>query len=287
MTNKKIKPESGLVPHIIKTVILVLLYGAAAYFFINSCKQIADNFLLLFLFKAESVPYLIQLGIFILLFALAAGLVAVLVRPIWLLYPVAVLPAIILPVVFGFSGMIGIFAAVTALFLVIYVSGVENKLKNQIKFSLNPLAEANRTLYFIIPLLISMALALGYAADMAKRDYIILPEYRQMSIDYSSKQISATIEKDETIPAEMRGIAIKKAQESMEKMWTDLDRTFKPYTEYVPAYIGLLVFSLVKLAASLLGAIPLLLISGIIALLKKIKVINLKTETMEVSRLEI
>lgn len=272
---------------IIKSIIFILLQLGASLFLAAVCRQIADQYLNVLMAKPETLDLAIRMLAAFTAFVITSGLVAVLVKPEWLIYPVFAGSAAMYIFYMGPSGTTALLGVVLWGMTVSYALTIEKRLKNQIRFSMHPLSSANMMLILALMILFSSSLSLGYMADSARQNFVIPPTYRQAAGDFIYNSAKTTIENQAALTAGMKSAALDKARTDSLKIFDDLDRQLQSIMQYIPALLGIIVFISLESIAILFSWIPLLLLSVIFGLLKVTKVTRLETEMKEVSRLVI
>jgi len=143
------EPSRTNTDRIVKIVIFMILLVAASYFFGTLCHRVSGIGDDIFAFTARNLRLFIELLVSIGIMAIAAGLVAVLVRPFWTCIVTFALSSLTIFLVWQFST--ASIVAVVLYFLVglLYCRGVSRGLEERIKFSPRAISE-NQTILFII-----------------------------------------------------------------------------------------------------------------------------------------
>lgn len=268
----------------IKTACFILLYVLASLFLTDACKQVADRYLTIVMFSSGILDIALYLLITASCFVLTTGLVAVLVRPFWLLYITAAVPALIYLLINGISESSLILGLLFWGSVCMYAISVQKKSDNQISFSMHPLVEANKIILLTLVTIISINIALGYAQDAKRRNFIFPPEIKVIATDFMNNQVKQLVDRQTIIGQPEKDAAMDKAKQETDKMWSGLEEIVKPFSRYIPLLLGISFYITLQSANMLISWIPLLLLSLVFPLLKKLGVTRQKTEMREVSQ---
>lgn len=214
--------------------------------------------------------------------AVAAGLVAALVRSVWV--------GIIAFVLSGAGLLLGWQMTIEAGILVMvyvvagsqYTVGLARELDERILFSVRPVSQGQGTLLMALVLVVCGSLYLGYAAHIKREGFSIPETYMEMFMGQLEKQIEARV------PAEEREQAVAKIREDFGRAIDDFfERTVKPYERYIPLAVAAGLFTPLVTITRLLSWVPTVALSVVFPLLTALGVTEMVYETEEVERLVI
>lgn len=279
------KPDIG---YIIKTTVCIAVFLASMVFFSLMCKTLVDNYVFLIAPTMKiTVPWLIEVGVSVLLILITLGIVAVLVRPVWLAIATLAVGSILYPLIAGGGYIQWILAAVSCAALSFgYLYFVARQIKNQINFSAHPLGEKKMILCFLFALLIAVSVGLGYSVDSARRNYIIAPEIKALAQDYMISQANKVIVKQyPKATAKQKEAAVENVKKNMKKTFDDVEKNLQQYKSLLPVIFGaiaFMIFQMVLIFVAIIGSIFTMLI---FSLLQSTNFARTITETREVKHL--
>ena len=264
------------------TFFTILLIGAG-YFFGTICRQIGQAYNLILSPSGELLNLLLWLLIALGGLMVAAGLVAALLRPLWI--------GIIAFIVSGLAMLLGwwqvtigngILILVYLLVAFFYTVVVARELNERIRFSVRPISEGQNILLMVLILVVCGSLYFGCAARIEQEGFSPPQFYIKMFMEQMEKQIEARVsakERQEVI-TQFR----KEFQRTVDEFF---ESTVKPYEKYIPLAIAAVLFMPLVTITRLLVWVPTVLMSIIFPLLKVLGVVKLISETREVQRLVI
>jgi len=266
----------------LKTAFLALLLMGAGYFFGSICKQIGESYQLIISPSKEILEPLLWFLLALCAVAVTAGLVAALVRPVWLAVIVVVLSGATMLLAWETSLETGILVAVYVLVGVIYVVGVVRELEERISFSVRPVSQGQGTLLIALVLVICGSLYLPLKAHIDWEGFAVPESYVEMFMEQMEKQISARM------PEEGREEAIAKFREEFRQAIDQFfERTIKPYERFIPLALAASLFTPLVTITRLLAFVPGLVMSILFFLFTEMGVTEVVYETQEVERLVI
>lgn len=267
-----------------KTSICVILLIVCVGFFAKVSASLSDDYFLLIMpTAAKTIPWLIRLAISSLLFAVSAGVVAVIVRPVWVAVLTYLAGAFVYVFVVGANNTTWIVAGIIFACMSLYALYVSKQLKNQVNFSLHPLSDMKMILFSLLAALISVSFALGYSTDSARHGgYIFPPEIKTLGVNYLYDQQKPLIEKQPGTKAQKEK-ALKAAREKMQSTIDDAEKAFKPIQTAIPAMLGASLFFIAQLVFILLSFVAMGLLSLLFFILKITHFTHLANEMREVT----
>ncbi|MBI4975403.1 hypothetical protein HZC20_01880 [Candidatus Peregrinibacteria bacterium] len=169
-------------------------------------------------------------------------------------------------------------------FALLYSLSVKNKLENQIKFSIHPIADAQKILLIILAVMASSSVAFGYLNDAATRSFVIPPEVKTSVNKFIESKMDAGSEQVK-IPEKDKKALAEKSKGEIEKMWTNLETRLKDGKNTIAIFLASAFFTILQLILIVFSFIPLLILRILFPLLKLIHVTRIVTETKEVEQL--
>lgn len=271
--------------YVMRTLACLLVFLAASVYLAHVCSVVADNYLLLAAVSGSKalISWAINLGIAVVVFVLAVGVVAALVRPMWVAMIGYAVGAILYPLIVGSSFATWITALVFAVFLILYLIATARLFGNQIEVSTHPLGEKKMMVSLLIAILLSVSVAVGYISDSTARSYVIPPEGRTAISKYMVNTMQSMIDTQKAT-AKQKENALKEAQKSADDTINKIEEQLKPMQKYVPVMFGAIVFSLAQIVLIFVVMIAALLVPLLFLILKATHFIHTVTEKCEVVR---
>jgi len=273
---------------VVKSIFLALLLIAASYFFGLWCGRFGQAYTLLFQPGRELLELALWLLLAILLVALTAGLVAALLRPLWVALVVFALSA--LAMVLGWQ--VGIGPALLGLLYFLlslpYARGVTRELNERLRFSVEPVSRGLSLLFMVLALVACGSLYLGYAAHIEKEGFTFPPVFKEMMTKMTVVPIREAIEAQTDLTPQEKERALAEMEEGFEEMWMGpLEEMIKPYERLIPVVMAVGTFMTLQTILGFLSWIPGLILAMIFPLLQITGVTKVVRETREVERLVI
>lgn len=271
----------------IKVGICVLALFLCMAFFAYVCREVVNDYLMVLIPNAKTILWLIRLCVATLLLSTAIGIVAVLVRPVWIAMIAYVVAAIIYALITdGGSVTTLIVALVFSIFSLTYLRFVFRQLENQVNFSTHPLSDMKFLLFSLLALLVTVTFGLGYSVDAARRSYVIPPEIRAPTLDFVMSQAKTTVDKQK-ISAAQKKEALASTRNKIESTLNDLEKQAQPTKKWIPIIIDVTLFFIVQIVFILLGFISLVVLQLVFFLLKLTHFAHLNVEKREIKHLTI
>jgi hypothetical protein len=274
---------------IIKTAIFVFVLFITSIPFGAACGQVSRQYEALF-FPALGL-LILAIWVFgtMALVTMAAGLVAALVRPFWVIILAFALSALAMILAMLLAWKISIVPVILGLFYAVlaiaYARSVAGELNNRLDFSVHVIGEGQKTLLFALILAVSVSFALGYREDALRRGSIVPPVCKQAVMEMIIPRLQAQIESRSELRPEEKAAALEEAKQVIERFWANAETTLQPYAEFIPPGLALTLIFTLNTLLSFVSWIPLLVLSGIFPLLKLTRVTRVVVETREVKRL--
>ncbi len=266
----------------LKTAFLTILLMEAGHFFGTVCEQIGQDSQLILFPSQELLGLLSWFLLALCALVVAAGLVAALVRPLWVAIIAFVLSGVTMLVGWQVAVESGILVAVYCLAGCIYLVGVARELSERISFSVRPISQGQGVLLMALVLVACGSLYLGYAAHIKREGFSIPEPYIEMFMEQMEKQIAARM------PAEGRQEAVAELREELRRAIDGFfERTVKPYEQFIPLAVAAGTFTSLVTITRLLTWVPTLAMSILFFLFTRLGVTDLVVEMLEVERLVI
>jgi hypothetical protein len=269
-----------------KIAVLAILLLLAGFLFGRACGQINRQYDLILLLNASFIQVLLFLLAAVAASAIAGGLTAALVRPLWLCAVIFFLSACAAFIGWGMSLQAALVALVYLLASLLYCRGVATALDSRLKFSVEPISGSQSVLLTGLAIAASLSLYFGYVADIENSGFTFPPalkdSIRQMAMAPMITQIEARTdltpdEKDELLARTMQGF---------EEQWLDpVEQMLQSVAGFVPWIVAFMLFQFLTVVNALLSWVPVVILSAIFPALTALGVTKKLTETREVERL--
>ena len=263
----------------VKTISFAVLLIGAGYYFGTICMQIDQAYKLILTPSKELLIQMSWLLLSLSLVLVCAGLVATLIRPIWVGFIAFALSG--LAVLFGWqiSTTTGILVFVYVLAGVAYTRSVDGQLNQQIKFSVRPISQFQGILLTTLILVACGSLFLGYREHIEREGFSIPDSYVELIMGLMEKQIVARV------PIGGGEVVVQFREEFQRSIDGFIDGTVKPYERFIPLAMALGLFMPLVTITGLLTWVPALFLKVLFTLLTALGVAKTVTETREVQRL--
>jgi ABC-type multidrug transport system fused ATPase/permease subunit len=269
---------------LVKVIVFGVLLAGAGAFFGLALKWAGDGYVHL-------VPgtwgrwEAIQLGLCVMgsfaAVAVAAGFVAVLIRPFWVAALSFLVSSLSLFLTFEISLLSFVIALIYFVMGLIYLAGVRTEIAHRIKFSIWQIRSSQTVFLVILVALACTSLYFGYAKKIDAEGYKLNDKAINGIVSFTRDHVI-----DKVFPEE----DINKSQ-ILEDLRNYLDNDLRDdmvsYQGYVPMGLAAIAFSILMLATFILSWFPLLILSLIFFLLLRLKLVKRKAHPVEVTRLSI
>jgi hypothetical protein len=197
-----------------KVVVLTLLLIGAGFLFGRACQEINEQYQLLLSLDRDFAYGVLMLLLAIALVAIAGGLVAALVRPLW----IPILGFALSALAAFFAWEVSLASGLTALIYfaasVPYTRGVAEALENRLKFSVQAISGSQSILLAGLAIAASVSVYFGYAAEINERGFQLPPAMADMITEFNSAPMMAQIDARADLTAEEREIMTAQITES-------------------------------------------------------------------------
>ncbi len=273
---------------ILKIIFFAVLLIAAGYFFGIWCGKFGQAYTLLFQPGREILELVLWLLLAIMVVAVTAGLVAALLKPLWVAVVAFALSA--LAMILGWQ--VGIGPALLGLLYFLlslpYARGVTRELNERLRFSVEPVSRGLSLLFMVLALVACGSLYLGYAAHIEKDGFTFPPVFKEMMTKMTVVPIREAIEAQTDLTPQEKERALAEMEEGFEEMWMGpLEEMIKPYERLIPVVMAVGTFMTLQTILGLLSWIPGLILAMIFPLLQITGMTKVVRETREVERLVI
>lgn len=257
----------------------VLLIGAG-YFFGTILRQIGQAYEKMLSPSWELLNLLLWFLLALGVVAVTSGLVAALLRPVWVGIIVFALSGLVMLLGWQVTIKSGILVLVYLIAVSFYAVGVARELNERIKFSVRSIGRSQGMLLMALVLVACGSLYFSCAAYIEREGFSMPEFYIEMSMKQVEKQIEARV------PAKERQELVAELREEFRR---GIDEFFqskvKPYEKFIPLAIAIGLFMTLVSITRLLGWVPTIFLSIIFPLLKVLGVTKVVSETREVERL--
>ena len=265
---------------LVKSVIFILLLIAASCFLGNICNQIGQLGDTIFSLSMDTLYLFLWLLLALTLVAITAGLVAALVRPLWMCFIAFALSGLAVLFIWGLNLISLVLAVIYLLAGLLYSQGVAKGLNERINFSVRPIRD-NQTILLIVLIIAACALFYsGYSAQIESEGFTTPPFVIDMVMEIAEGQIEGSA----NLTPQEKEQAITEFREQFEQQVEDM---IKPYQRLIPIGIAVSLLSILITILSLISWLPILILGAIFAILAACHVTKEVTETREVKRLTI
>jgi len=265
----------------VKTISFAVLLIGAGYYFGTICMQFDQAYKLILAPSMELLIQMLWLLLSLSLVLVCAGLVAALIRPIWVGIIAFALSG--LAVLFGWhiSTITAILTFVYLLAGIAYTRSVNGQLNQQIKFSVRPISQSQGILLTVLILIACSSLYLGYAEHIEQEGFSIPDSYVELLMELMEKQIVARM------PIGGGEVVVQFRDEFQQIIDGFIEGMVKPYERFIPLAMALGLFMPLVTITGLLTWLPALFLRVLFTLLTALGVVKTVTETREVQRLVI
>jgi len=270
----------GQTSKLVKTIIfIVLLIAASCYLGVIShhIGQLGDT---IFSLSMDTLYPFLWLLLALVLVAITAGLVAALIRPLWICFIAFALSGLAVLFIWGLN-LIGMVLAVLYLLAgLLYSQGVAKGINERINFSVRPIRD-NQTILLIVLIIAACALFYsGYSAQIESEGFTTPSFVIDMVMEIAEGQIEGSA----NLTPQEKEQAITEFREQFEQQVKDM---IEPYQRFIPIGIAIILLEILMLIIELFSWLPILILRAIFAILAACHVTKEVTETQEVKRLTI
>jgi len=264
----------------LKTALFAALLVGAGFYFGTICKQIGHAYELILAPSEELLTLLLWFLLAAGAVTVSTGLVAALVRPVWVGFIAFALSGLALLLGWQVTMVSGLLVAVYLLAACVYAVGVTRELSERIRFSVRSISAGKSVLLMTLALVACGSLYLGYAAHVEKEGFSLPEVYIEAFIEQLEKQIEARVP-----PGEREEVVGEFREEFRGTIDEFVEETVKPYERLIPLGVAAGLFMPLVTATRLLAWVPTAILSLVFRLLMVSGVTKVISETREVEKL--
>lgn len=273
---------------LLKMALFTVLLIAASWFFGIWCGRVGQAYTLFFQPGREILKLVSWLLLAIVVVAVTAGLVAALLKPLWVAMVAFALSA--LAVILGWDVGIGpaLFGLLYFLASLLYARGVTKELNDRLRFSVEPVSRGFSLLFMALALVACGSLYLGYAAHIDREGFTFPSTFKEMMTKMTVVPMREAIEARTDLTPQEKERALAEMKEGFEEMWMGpLEEMIEPYERLIPVVVAVGTFMTLQTILGLLSWIPGLILAVIFPLLEITGMTKVVRETREVERVVI
>lgn len=215
-----------------------------------------------------------------------AGLVAILVRPLWASLLVFMLSS--LTMLFGWR-LAPASAIAVGLYLLLspfYAWRVAAELEERIRFSIRAVSEGQSLLIIALAVAASASIYLG-AGTYIEREGFSLPIAKEAVLKIIEPQLKAQFAAQPGMPAEQREKALADFRRQLEEGWAGIEGKVRAFGRFIPPLLALSLFQLLVVVVRLLDWAPKLVLRVLLFFLRSVGLVKVVKEMQEVERLSL
>jgi hypothetical protein len=264
----------------LKTAFFIALLVGVGYFFGIVCGKFGQVYRWLLPPSKEIIDPLIRLAVGVGVFAIAAGLVVALVRPVWVGLIGFALSG--LAILLGWQvHIVGVvLVSVYLIAAIVYSFGVARDLNERVRFSLRPLRERQGMLLTTLLLVACGSFYLEYSSVIEREGFSLPEGFIELMAGGVERQVGPD-EQGEMPPEAMDELRAG-IRENMTRVFEGM---MEPYERFVPLMMAVSLFTIFQTAISILAWVPITVLELIFSLLKVARITRIESGTMEVERL--
>jgi hypothetical protein len=270
---------------LVKIVALVFLLILAGAFFGMACQNINQQYELFLALDKEVVRSFAQLLLAVATVAVIGGLVAGLVRPVWICLLGFALSALAVFLAWELSLASGVSALIYFLIGALYSRGVAEALDHRLSFSVEAMSGSQSTLLAGLAIAASVSLYFGYAAKVEEQGFQFPPAIRDTMTEFSMVPMRAQIEARSDLTSQQKEALAAQMREGLDQFMASTEEMIKPYERFVPVAVAFMLFQLLAVVNTLFSWVPIVVLAVLFPILNAVGVAKKTTETREVERL--
>ncbi len=265
---------------LVKSIIFIVLLIAASCFVGSVCRQIGHLGDSVFSPSLDTLHPFLWLLLGLALVAITAGLVATLIRPLWMCFVAFALSGLAVLFIWGLNLISLALAVIYLLAGLLYSRGVAKGINERINFSMRPIQDNQNILLIVLIIAACTLFSFGYTAQI-KSEGFTAPSF---VIDMAMGIAEGQIEGSPGLTPQEKEQATTEFREQFEKQIED---AVKPFQQFIPIGIAITLLGILMTVIQLLSWLPTLILRAIFAILAACHVTKVVTETQEVKRLTI
>jgi len=274
--------------HVVRIAVLAGLLIAASYLLGIVCGRVQQGYELIFTPSRELGMLLLWCLAGAGAVAVASGLVAALVRPLWASALTFLLSSLALLLGWEVGIGTGLLALLYFLALLLYAVETAKELEERVRFSVRAVSDGLSLLLTVLALIVCGGIYFSYAAQIEAQGFSIPPTLTDTFVEMIMQRVSAQMEAEEELKPEEREEQLAEIREQIEQMWLEpVEDRLRPYERFIPAALTLSLFWTLRMLLAFLAWVPVLILKGLFPLLTLLEVARVARETREVERLVI
>ncbi len=263
---------------LVKSIIFIVLLIAASCFVGSVCRQIGHLGDTIFSPSLDTLYPFLWLLLGLALVAITAGLVATLIRPLWMCFVAFALSGLAVLFIWGLNLISLALAVIYLLAGLLYSRGVAKGINERINFSMRPIQDNQNILLIVLIIAACTLFSFGYTAQIKSEGFKTPPGIMNMM----ARMAEGQIESSANLTPERKEQAIAEFKEQFEKQVED---AVKPFQQFIPIGIAIILLGLLMTIIGLVSWLPILVLRAIFAILTACHVTKVVTEMQEVKRL--
>jgi hypothetical protein len=268
-----------------KIAVLAILLIAAGFFFGKACQGINQQYHLILSLDRDFLYSLLSLLVAMVAVAVTGGLVAALVRPLWISVVAFAVSALAAFIAWEFSLTSAVVALIYFAVSLLYTRGVAEALDNRLKFSVEPISGSQSALLAGLAIAACVSLYFGYSTEIKEQGFVFPPAIRDVMSEMTMTVMTAQIEARTDLPSEERVAMLAQMTEAVEQWIGSMEETIQPYERFVPVIVAFMLFQFLAVINTLFSWIPIGILAVIFPILTSLGVVTKTTEMREADRL--
>jgi hypothetical protein len=268
-----------------KIAVPILLLIGAGFLVGRACQEINEQYQLLLSLNKDFASSVLMLLLAIALVAIAGGLVAALVRPLWISIIGFALSALAAFFAWELSLASGLTALIYFAVSIPYTRGVAEALENRLKFSVQAISGSQSILLAGLAIAASVSVYFGYAAEIDERGFQLPPAMGDMITEFSAAPMMAQIDARTDLTAEERETMAAQMAEGFEQWMASMEDMIQPYEKFIPLMLAFMLFQVLAAVNTLFSWAPIVVLAILFPILTRLRVATEITESKTVVHL--
>jgi hypothetical protein len=278
----RVKSPKVSTPVLVKTLVFGALLVGTGCFLGLVLKWCGDDSVQVFAGTGD-LWGLLRLGCWalgaLLTVAVAAGLVAVLIRSLWVVALMLLVSALALFLCWEISLAGFVVALIYLVIGLIYIAGVRAEINDRIKFRVGNIRHGQGAFLTVLVVLICTGLYFGSARSIDREGFTLSPSTVDWVVKTADKYVI-----DKTMPD---GATVADREEAVTKLRDSVNSSAESYKDYAPMILAAGAFAALNTVMFLVSWAPLVLLWLIFLILLRLNVVKKKSQLVEVTRLSI
>jgi hypothetical protein len=266
----------------LKTALIIVPLMGAGHFFGTICRRIGHAYGLLIAPSEDLLGLLLWFLLAVGALTVSAGLVAALVRPVWIGVAALALSGASMLVGWRVTVVSGILTVVYLLAGSVYLVEVAKELNERIRFSVRSFRAGRGALLLALVLAACGSLYISCAEHIEREGFSLPDLYIEAFVGQMEKRVVTEV------PAEDRQQTVNEFREELRRTVDDfVEHRVKPYEEFIPLGVAAGTFMPLVTITNLLAWVPTAVLDLVFSLLTALGVTRVVCETQEVQRVVI